>query len=100
MFDASGLLRTVVVSFGLTFRLVFRVLLLNRCRMAVMDSSRWLLQVPHSSGCFCMIGSGYIWLLMLLKGFKCFLPVLDGNGRFWPDLWTNIFEIYYELEAA
>ena len=75
-----------MVSFGLTCRLVFRVLLLIRCCMMVMDSSRWLLQVPHSSGCFCMDGSGFIWLLMLQKGFVCFLPVLDGSGRFWPDL--------------
>ena len=85
MFVASGLLWTVVVSFGLTCRLVFRVLLLIRCCMMVMDSSRWLLQVPHSSGCFCMVGSGYIWLSMLHKGFGCFLSVLDGSGRFWPD---------------
>ena len=91
MFDASGLLRTVVVSFGLTFRLVFRVLLLIRCCMMVMDSHRWLLQVPHSSGCFCVVGSGYIWLLMLLKGFGSFLPFLDGSGRFWPDLWINFW---------
>ena len=50
----------------------------------VMDSSRWLLQVPHNSGCFCMALSGYIWLLMLLKGFECLLPFLDGSGRFCP----------------
>ena len=68
--------------------------------MMVMDCSRWLLLGRHSSGCFCMVGSGYTWLLMLQKGFGCFLPVLDDSGRFWPDLWTNFFEIYYELEAA
>ena len=91
MFDASGLLWTVVVSFGLTCRLVFRFLLLIRCCMMVMDCSRWLLLGRHSSGCFCMVGSGYTWLLMLQKGFGCFLPILDGSGRFWPDLWTNVF---------
>ena len=32
--------------------------------------------------------------------FWMFLAFLDGSGRFWPDLWTNFFEIYYELEAA
>ena len=79
-----------MLSFGLTCRLVFRVLLLIRCCMAVMESSLWLMQVPHISGCFCMVGLGDIWLLMLLKGFECFLPVLDGSGRFWPDLLIDL----------
>ena len=56
MFDASGLHWTVVVSSGLTCRLVFRVLLLIRCCMLVMDSSRWLLQVRHSSAAFALFG--------------------------------------------
>ena len=47
--------------------------------MMVIASSRRVMPVPDSCSCFCMV----------MAGVGCFLPVLNGSGEFWPDLWIN-----------
>ena len=57
--------------------------------MIVMASSRRLFPVLDSFNCSCMVLAGIIWLLMVLLGVLCFWSVLDGSGKFWPNLWIN-----------
>ena len=52
-------------------------------------SSRWLFPFQDSCGCFCMVVAGFKWLLMVGYSIGCLRSVLDGDGRFWSDLWID-----------
>ena len=39
---------------------------------------------------FLIVVAGFLWLLMVLCGVGCFLPVLDGSKRFSRDHWIDI----------
>ena len=60
--------------------------LLFRCCLMVLVISCLLWPVQDRFGCIWMVVVGSIWLLKVLYGFRCFLPVLNDSGRFWLDM--------------
>ena len=48
-----------------------------------------VLAISGSCGLFCMVVAGFIWLLMVMYGVRCFLPALDGSLQLWPDPWID-----------